>query len=454
MINLELFSCAGGLAEGFRRAGVTFDVAVDFTADHCDSYERNLGHRPIAMDVHDLARLVSAGWRAEIDLLIADPPCTPWSRAGKRRGVADERDMLVVTCELVAALRPRRWLICNIPGLDDSTNLAVVQRTIGALAVHGYCAVDYKSLDAADYGVPQRRARPFWFGHREGPCIRWPAPTHADPAALASLSLPGMDRRLPWVTCRDALGHLVGDALGRPVRMRRRNDNCHQKGSVAGRPARTVGTSNLSDGNVLTYDAHHPPSVSDQPAMVVRAGSGGGANRGLVFHYAHAPAELDSPSPTVCGGKRHLVGAEVLMLDGGATARRGRNPTTRVPQSERTIDPDGPASVVHSRPARQGSGAAVMSWPWDRPSTVVTSDPNGRQAPAGGHEGSWLSDANAVLLSELAATILQGFPETWVWSGKTKNARWQQIGQAVPPALAAAVARSIVEQNERGETDG
>lgn len=47
VINLELFSCAGGMAEGFRRAGIHFDVAVDFARDHCDSYERNLGYRGV-----------------------------------------------------------------------------------------------------------------------------------------------------------------------------------------------------------------------------------------------------------------------------------------------------------------------------------------------------------------------------------------------------------------------
>jgi len=278
VINLELFSCAGGMAEGFRRAGIEFDMAVDFAADHCDSYERNLGHRPIRMDVNDLLRMVKLGWRVEIDLFVADPPCTPWSRAGKRLGTSDERDMLETTCELIGLLRPRRYMIGNVPGLDDNVNLPIVQRVIGGLSRFGYCTADFAKLDAADYGVPQNRVRPFWFGHLAGPCIRWPAPTHAERTDLAvhHPTLPGFSPLKPWVTCEDALGHLEGDALGRPVKMRRREQNGHQHGSVAKRPARVVGTSNLSDGNVLTYDIHHPPSFANEPAMTVRAGDGGG----------------------------------------------------------------------------------------------------------------------------------------------------------------------------------
>lgn len=58
-----------------------------------------------------------------------------------------------------------------------------------------------------------------------------------------------------------------------------------------------------------------------------------------------------------------------------------------------------------------------------------------------------MSLPDAILLSERAAAILQGFPEIWVFVGRTKKARWSQIGQAMPPALAEAVALAVVEQD-------
>lgn len=462
MINLELFPCSGGMARGFRDAGIEFDLAIEWEADHCDSYERNMGHRPVQMDVRDLLRMAKLGaFRPDVDLLIADPPCTPWSRAGKRLGTEDDRDMLAITCEIIAELRPLRYLIGNVPGLDDSTNLGIVQRHIGGLLRLGYCTADFVQIDAADHGVPQHRRRPFWFGHRVGtPCIRWPAPTHGDPLAIkraaAQGTLGGMSRQLkPWVTCRQALQHLSPEGLGKPVRMRKRKQNGHQHGSVADRPSRVVGTSNLSDGNVLTYCAGHPPSYSDEPAMTVGAGCGGGATRAISFasrddepvhssdpdqpartittqcraaghastlliNDRHLPADADAPSPTIGAKPRGQSGNVVVYRQ-----------STQCPQSQRTMDPDRPATTVSTATDRAGSGSPKLEWPWDR---------------------SFLSDANAVQLSERAAMVLQGFPEGWAICGETKKARWSQIGQAMPPALAQAVATSIVEQDRAART--
>lgn len=484
-MNLELFCCAGGMAEGFRRAGVRFDVALDFAPDHCDSYERNLGHRPIAMDVRDTLRLVRAGHlRWDVDLLVADPPCTPWSRAGKRLGTADERDMLEVTCDLIAELRPRRYLIGNVPGLDDAVNLAIVQRVIGGLSRHGYCTADFARLDAADYGVPQHRVRPFWFGHRAGPCIRWPAPTHCDPVALATHALPGIEPLMPWVTCRQALGHLAPDDLGRPVKMRKRNDHGAQKGSVADRPARTVGTSNLSDGNNLAMprtrhdDPVHTSEIDSPARSITTQCRAPGHATTIVLNARHAPAAPDAPAPTL-GAKYRGQGAQVLsmephhppshadepsmtiragsggganramMLEGESARRKKRPASTQGPQSTRTMSPDQPATTVQAREDRKGSGSPVLDWPWTRTATTVTARPG--LAPPGHHDENFaiMSLPDAVILSERAAAILQGFPESWVFAGDTKKARWAQIGQAMPPALAEAVARSVVEQNRR-----
>lgn len=187
---------------GFKRAGIVFDLAFDFSADACASYEANLEHRPIQIDVRDLLRMMRAGASlGRIDLLVADPPCTPWSRAGKRKGLDDERDALRESCELIALLRPTCWLIGNVPGLDDSTNDDAVTATIGNLSTLGY-DVDYQKLNASSYGVPQHRIRPFWFGRPRGTeRLRWPEPTHGTPGKLA---LPGLGL-LPWVSKRSVI---------------------------------------------------------------------------------------------------------------------------------------------------------------------------------------------------------------------------------------------------------
>lgn len=161
---------------------------------------------------------------------------------------------------------------------------------------------------------------------------------------------------------------------------------------------------------MLVFDQHHPPSDSDRPGNVVRAGSGGGSNR----------------------------------------AMRIRGPG----QGSRVGKPNAPAATLQAKASRIGAGAShVLEWPWDRPSTTIQRDE--RLAPPGHHDLDWATRSlpEAVVLSEKAATILQGFPETWVFTGKTKVARWSQIGQAMPPPLAHAVATSVVAQMQSTGVD-
>lgn len=401
-MNLEIFCCSGGMAEGFRRAGVTFDLSIDSSPDACVSYEANLGHRPIQIDIRDLLRMVRAGWSpGSVGLLVADPPCTPWSRAGKRLGVLDERDVLMETVDLIRLLQPAAYLIGNVPGLDDSTNWRIIQRLLSCLTDAGYCVRDYARLNAADYGVPQHRIRPFWFGHHSGtPCIAWPKPTHCAPEEVQQALIPGSrEGLLPWVTCREALSHLSVNDLGRLVR-------------------------------VKISDRHHPPSYPDRPAKTVCAGSGGGATRALALNPRHPIASLDAPAMTVGARPRGAQGSSALAI----------RPHHAIP------GPDEPARTITAN--RQEDDARFLGWPWDRrPSTTACCE--SRIAPPGHHGHSEPPRGpNAILLSEKAASALQGFPEDWVFAGKTKTARWSQIGQAMPPPLAEAVARRIRAQME------
>ncbi len=360
---VEIFSCLGGMAEGMRRAGLAPDVAVDYDADARTSYAANHGLEPLDCDVkRDLPALAallrdvgSESPSGRIDLLVADPPCVAWSYSGKRQGVEDPRDCLLETCALVEALRPRAWCIANVPGLDAKPNRWIVQETIEKLP--GFTA--YARLDAADFGVPQRRKRPFWVGfedERARAAFRWPQPTHCDPKRIN-----GHDLK-PWVTCRQALGHL--EDLGRPIRI-------------------------------------DWPRTEGQP-----------------------------PSPDTVG---RTLNAARQNGNGGYLSI-----PWHLPQGQRYNVPDDVAQCVSGK-VRAGQGEATLLWPWDRPGTSIKSDD--RLAQPGHHDG-WPM-ANAVVLSEKARLILQGFPEDWVVVGRTKGSRDSQIGQAFPPPFAEAVFRQI-----------
>lgn len=323
-MNLELFSCSGGMAEGFRRAGIRFDFVFDYDADACASYEKNLGHAPVRIDVHDLLLMVRGGWRpGPVELLVADPPCTPWSRAGKRLGLDDERDMLRETAELIALLRPATYLIGNVPGLQDASSWGVVQEVIGGLSRHGYCVDDYVQLDAADFGVPQHRIRPFWFGHLEGRCVRWPTRTHCSPSEARQVLLPGLEPLRPWVTCRDALGHLSLEDLGRPVRLRWKETDNH-RATTPDEPAKTLTKNTHSDGSLLREAEGHPIARPEGVAPTIRGGGSGHSAPQVVLAESrlvgawkngnHLPSRVDEPALTVTAAG-HSSASSVLLLN-------------------------------------------------------------------------------------------------------------------------------------------
>jgi DNA (cytosine-5)-methyltransferase 1 len=400
---IELFGCAGGMADGFRQAGLQFEFAFDRDPDACASYTANLGRAPIEMDVRSLSRLIGQGWlpRNKIDLLVADPPCTPWSRSGKRQGLADHRDMLAETCLLISKLRPRYWLIGNVPGLDDATNWETVQAVIGG--IDGYC-IDYLKLDAADYGVPQHRLRPVWFGHPFGTAhLSYPRPTHCDPRERDTLHIPGYEMS-PWVTVRQALEHLPLSDLGTPIRVRWNNKS-------------------------------HEPSQLDVPGKVVPASQPG--NRGAVLSIDHRMSGPNEPAKTLTMNT-HGDGALLELPRTNAPwalLRNSKHPINRANE---------PAFTITARDTGGAQGGRSLEWPWDRPSTTVTSRDSIPKFGRNGRNAWETQSANAIKLSERAASLLQGFPDGWKFVGKTKRSRWAQIGQAMPPPLAHALARGIV----------
>lgn len=161
-------------------------------------------------------------------------------------------------------------------------------------------------------------------------------------------------------------------------------------------------------------------------------------------HPRHPVNTLDAPSYTLTskGDGRGAQGACVLSLaDPEGDRREHRHPGKKA----RASRPAEPAGVVTTRENGDGN---ILEWPWDRSATTVTA--RAGLAPPGHHDESFavMSLPEAIVLSEKAAAILQGFPEGWVFHGATKRSRWSQLGQAMPPPLAHAVAGAVKRQME------
>lgn len=161
---IDLFCGAGGLTQGLRQSGFRVLAAIDNAPLAVDAYRLN--HPGTRVWRRDIRRLPPLEMAAEVglepgglDLLAGCPPCQGFSTLRtKHQGasVEDRRNGLVAQfARFAEALRPRALLMENVPGLADDVRL---KRLLTRLRHLNY-ELTYGVLDAADYGVPQRRRR-------------------------------------------------------------------------------------------------------------------------------------------------------------------------------------------------------------------------------------------------------------------------------------------------------
>ena len=164
---LDLFCGAGGLSLGFRASGFSVK-GIDRSLDAAETFSANLGKAECA-DLFNMSELPSA------DIVIAGPPCQPWSRAGKRGGGQDKRDGFSVVWEAIRSIEPMAVVVENVPDLarpDDREHLDRFERELKGLDY----LVEEQVINAANYGVPQNRRRIFVTGIRNGNRIGVPKP--------------------------------------------------------------------------------------------------------------------------------------------------------------------------------------------------------------------------------------------------------------------------------------
>lgn len=228
MKSVELFAGVGGLAMGVTLAGFESQAMVEWDKWACDTIIENqkrgfplVGDWPLWQG--DVRAFDWQSLPEGIDLVAGGPPCQPFSMGGKHRAYGDERDMFPATVDVVRQLRPKAFIIENVKGLTRSSFANYFQyiqlqlefpevvrhpdetwtdhhrrlqkeRTSGFL--HGI-GLTYKVVptlvNAADYGVPQRRERVFIVGFRSDLGIKWsfPKPTHQFESLLVSQWIDG-----------------------------------------------------------------------------------------------------------------------------------------------------------------------------------------------------------------------------------------------------------------------
>jgi DNA (cytosine-5)-methyltransferase 1 len=154
---LDLFAGCGGLSLGFEAVGYeTIGFEMDNSATN--TYNKNLKGKCFAI------KLDLDFDYPQADIIIGGPPCQPFSVGGHQKGMEDARDGFPIFIDAVKKLQPKVFMFENVRGLLYS-NKWYFDLVIDELQKLGYF-IDYKLLNAVNYGVPQNRERLFVVGHR------------------------------------------------------------------------------------------------------------------------------------------------------------------------------------------------------------------------------------------------------------------------------------------------
>ncbi len=280
---IELFVGAGGLGMGSSMAGFKHEAVVEWNRDACRTIRFNQANgvsivRDWPLYEGDVRDFDYTPYRnSTIDLIAGGPPCQPFSLGGKHRANNDDRDMFPEMVRAVSEIHPRGFIIENVKGIlrhsfasyfnyiilrlsYPEMRLGIGERWekhlsrleehhTGSHRYHGlHYQVVYRLLNAANFGVPQKRERVVIVGFRSDQPEGWsfPEATHSEdrllwdqlatgdywerhrvpkrrrtppaPEALARLERMKSDGLVPpgnpWRTVRDAIHDLPDPSLG------------------------------------------------------------------------------------------------------------------------------------------------------------------------------------------------------------------------------------------------
>lgn len=194
---VSLFSGAGGLDLGFVQAGHQIIWANDLFKDAVSTYRLNIGDHITWQDIHE----IPSSEIPDSDIVIGGFPCQGFSVANTGRHEDDERNKLYL--EMIRVIRdkmPLYFMAENVKGILSLGKGQVFQSILNDFRSLGY-NVQYRLLNAADYGVPQNRFRVIIIGVRDDLNQRYiyPTQTHSKDGGL-------LYKR--WVSVEEALKNI------------------------------------------------------------------------------------------------------------------------------------------------------------------------------------------------------------------------------------------------------
>ena len=161
---IEVCSGAGGLSLGFIKEGFKPVLLNDNNKICCNTLKLN---HPDINIINDNMTNINYNNYKNIDLLMGGVPCQSFSYSGKKKGLDDNRGMLIDEfIKIVHNITPKTFLIENVKGLKTINKGEIFEYIINKLNKNNNYNIYYKILNSNDYNVPQNRERLIIFANR------------------------------------------------------------------------------------------------------------------------------------------------------------------------------------------------------------------------------------------------------------------------------------------------
>ena len=196
---MDLFSGVGGLSYGFSKIP-DFNILAANEIEKDISIAYSLNHPNVAMLNCDINQLTEEKLKEvlkdnRIDLIVGGPPCQSYSTLGKRK-MDDRANLFMQYKRVLNILQPKAFVFENVSGILSMDKGRLFEKIKNEFESLGY-KLQYKLLDAVNFGVPQHRERVILVGMKDKNNFEYPTPTHGE----------GLK---PLVTLEDAIGDLHG----------------------------------------------------------------------------------------------------------------------------------------------------------------------------------------------------------------------------------------------------
>lgn len=454
---LDLFAGCGGLSLGFHAAGFAIAGAVEFDKDAAASHGANFhpgDHRHAqARDITSLspetlaAELGLGPVASAVDVIVGGPPCQAFARVGrsKLREIDahpeafkhDARARLYLEyLHYVEAFRPLALLMENVPDILNHGGQNVAEETCEVLREKGYVA-RYTLLNSSHFGVPQMRERMILVAYRHeiADDVSFPEPTHhmdlpsgyASSRQVALKLLRGglLNEAHGYVAPRDA-----GEALPPAVTAR---DALSDLPPITGHLDGTISRGARRFDTVVPYPKR---KVLGGYATLMRSWPGFENRNGVSDHVIrHLPRDwklFARMNPGDQYPQAHAHAVSMFEEELATLAATGKAPRRGSAAWERLR-----ASIVPPYDVGKFPNKWRKMEP-DRPARTLMAH-LGKDSYSHIHYDS----AQRRTISVREAARLQSFPDGFVFKG-TMNPAFRQIGNAVPPLMAKAVAETML----------